>query len=81
MDWTRPNNQKELQQFNEMVNYISQFMPHAATITEALTELTGDAEWLWRDLQETALQAVKRAAEDHKVLNPIDYDNSDMIDC
>ena len=66
MDWTRPNNQKELQKFNGMVNYISQFMPHAATITAPLTELTGDAEWLWTDLQEAAFQAVKRAAEDHR---------------
>ena len=79
MDWTRPNNQKELQKFNGMVNYISQFMPHAATITAPLTELTGDAEWMWTDLQEAAFQAVKRATEDHKVLRPIDYDNSDMI--
>ena len=79
MDWTRPNNQKELQRFNGMVNYISQFMPHAATITAALTELTGDEEWLWTDLQKTAFQAVKRAAEDHKALRPIDYDNSEMI--
>ena len=62
-----------------MLNYISQFMPHAATITAPLTELTGDAEWLWTDLPETAFQTVNRAAEDHRVLRPIDYDNSDMI--
>ena len=79
MDWTRPNNQKELQRFNGMGNYISQFMPYSATITAPLTELTGDAEWLWPDLEETGFQAVKRAAEDHKVLRPIAYDNSDMI--
>ena len=54
-------------------------MPHTATITAPLTELTGDAKWLWTDLQETAFQAVKRAAEDHKVRRPIDYDNSYMI--
>ena len=59
MDWTRPKNQNELQRFNALVNYISQFMPHAATITAPLTELTGDAEWLWTDLQEIAFQAVK----------------------
>ena len=46
MDWTKPNNQKELQRFNGMVNYILQVMPHAATITAPLTEPTGDAEWL-----------------------------------
>ena len=79
MDWTRSNNQKELQQFNGMVNYISQFIPHAATITALVTELTGDAVWLWTALQETAFQEVKRAAEDHKILRPIDYDNSDII--
>ena len=45
MDSTRPNSQKELPRFNGMVNYISQFMPHAATITAPLTELTGDAVW------------------------------------
>ena len=78
MDWTRSNKQKELQLFNGMVNYISQFMPHAGTITAPLSELTGDAEWLWTDLQETAFQEVKRGTEDHKVLRPIDYDNSDM---
>jgi len=46
MDWTRPKNQKELECFNGMVNYISQFLPHAATITAPLTELSGNAEWL-----------------------------------
>ena len=30
-------------------------------------------------MQEAAFQAVKRAAKEHKVLRPIDYDNSDMI--
>jgi len=44
MDWTRPKNQKELERFNGMVNYISQFLSHAATITAPLTELTGNAE-------------------------------------
>ena len=27
IDWTRPESQKELQRFNGMVNYISQFIP------------------------------------------------------
>ena len=54
-------------------------MPHAATITTPCTELTGEVEWLWIDLQETAFQAEKREAEDYKVLRHIDYDNSDMI--
>ena len=59
MDCTRPQSQKELQQFNGMVNDISQFIPHIATITASLTELSGNAEWLWTDLQEAAFEAVK----------------------
>jgi len=56
MDWTRPESQKELQRFNGMVNYISQFIPHIATITAPLTELCVNAEWLWTDLQEAAFE-------------------------
>jgi len=79
MDWTRPESQKELQRFNGMGNDISQFIPHIATITAPLTELSGNAEWLWKDLQEAAFKAVKRAADKHKVLRPIDNNKPDMI--
>jgi len=44
MDWTSPEIQKELHRFNGMVNYISQFIPHIATITGVLTELSGKAD-------------------------------------
>jgi len=46
MDWTRPESRKELQRFTGMVNYISQFTPHIATITAPLTKRSGNAEWL-----------------------------------
>jgi len=79
MDWTRPDNQKELQRFNGIVNYISQFIPHIVTITAPLTERSGNAEWLWPDLQEAAFEVVKRAADKHKVLRLMDYNKPDMI--
>ena len=79
MDWTRPESQKELQRFNEMVNYISQFIPHLATITAPLTEQSENAEWLSTDLQEAAFEAVKRRADKHKVLRLIDYNKPVMI--
>jgi len=78
-DWIRPESQKELQRFNGMVNYITQFIPHIATITAPLTELSGNAEWLWTHLQEAVFEAVKRAADKHKVLRPIAYNKSDTI--
>jgi len=62
-----------------MVNYISQSVPHIATITAPLTELSGNADWLWMDLQEAAFEAVKRAADKHNVLRPVDYYKPHMI--
>jgi len=79
MDWTRPDSQKELQRFNGMVNYISQFIPHIATITAPLTELSGNAKWLWTNRQEAAFDALKGAADKYKVLRPIDYNKPDII--
>jgi len=79
MDWTRRESQKELQRFNGMVNYISQFIPHIATITAPFTDLSGNAEWLWTDLQEAAFEAVKRVVDKHKVRRQIDYNKPDMI--
>jgi len=61
-----------------MVNYVSQFMPHVATITALHRELSGNAEWLWMDLQEVAFEAVKPAADNHQVLRPMDYNKPDM---
>ena len=79
MHWTTSQNKKELQRFNGIVNYILQFIPHIATITVPLTELSGNEEWVWTDLQDTAFEAVKRAADKHKVLRPIDYSKPDTI--
>jgi len=79
MDWTRPESQKELQPFNGMVNYISQFIPHIATITAPLTELSGKAEWLWMDLLEAVFEAVKQGGDKHQGLRPIDYNKANMI--
>jgi len=79
MDWTRPESQKEMLRFNGMVNYISEVIHHIATITAPLTELSGNAKSLWTELEEGAFEAVKRAADKHKVLRPIDYNKPDMI--
>ena len=79
MDWTRQHNNKELQRFNGRVNYISQFIPHIVTIPAPLTELSGNAEWVSTDLQDTAFEEVKRVADKHKVHRPIDFRKPDTI--
>src|ERR1700712_1639645 len=44
--WTKPRNMKQLQEFHRVVNYISQFIPHLASITARLTSFTGTEEFV-----------------------------------
>ena len=44
--WTTPKNKKQLQEFLGVVNYVSQFIPHLASITAPLTSLTGTEEFV-----------------------------------
>ena len=45
--WTTPKNKTQLQEFLGVVNYISQSIPHIASITAPLTSLTGTEEFVW----------------------------------
>ena len=44
--WTTPRNKKQLQEFLEVVNYISQFIIYLMSITAPLTSLTGTEEFV-----------------------------------
>ena len=44
--WTTPRNKDQLQEFLGVGNYISQFIPHFASITAPLTSLTETEEFL-----------------------------------
>jgi len=79
IDGTRPESQKELQQFKGIVNHISHLILPMATITAPLTELSGNAEYLSTDLQEAAFKAGKPAADKPQVRRPIDYNKPDII--
>jgi len=80
-DRTRPENQIEWLRFNAMVNYIWQFIAPIAivTIIVPLTDVCGNAKWLWTNLKEAAFEAVRQAAGKHTVLRAIDYNKSEMI--
>ena len=58
-----------------MVNYISQFLPHIATITAPLTDLTGNAEFVWTPTHDTAFQNIKTLADDKAVITPINHES------
>ena len=71
---TTPRNKKRLQEFLTVVNYISQFISHLASITAALTSLTGTEEFVWTATHDQAMENVKRAAVDNQVMKPTDHE-------
>jgi len=74
-EWTTPKDRKELREFLGLVNYISQFLPHIATITAPLTDLTGNAEFVWTPTHDTAFQNTKRLADDNEVIRPSNHES------
>ena len=44
--WTTPTTKRQLQEFLGVVNYISKFLPHLATLTAPLMALTGIVEFV-----------------------------------
>jgi len=74
--WTTPKNKKQLQEFLGVVNYISQFIPHLASITARLTSLTGTEEFVWTATHDHAMDNVKRAAAHNQIMKPIDHESA-----
>ena len=58
------------------MNYISQFIPHLASITASLTSLTGTEEFVWTATHDQEMENVKRAAAHNQVMKPIDYESA-----
>ena len=59
-----------------VVNYISQFITHLASITAPLTSLTGTEEFVWTATHDQAMENVKRAAAHNQVMKPIDHESA-----
>ena len=73
---TTPRNKKQLQEFLGVVNYISQFIPHLASITAPLTSLTGTEEFVWTTTHDQAMETVKRAAAHNESIQPLDHESA-----
>ena len=74
--WTTPKNKKQLQEFLGVVNYISQFIPHLASITAPLTSLNGTEEFVWTVTHDQAMENVKRRAAHNQVMKLIDHESA-----
>jgi len=74
--WTSPKNKKQVQEFVGVVNYISQFIPHWASIPAPLTSLTGIEEFVWTATHDHTMDNIKRATAYSQIMKPIDHESA-----
>jgi len=72
--WTTPRKKKQLQKFLGVLDYISQFIPHLASITPPLTWLTGTEEFVWTAAHAHDMENVKQAAAHNQIMKPIEQE-------
>jgi len=71
-----PKNKKQLQEFLEVVSYITQFIPHLASITAPLTSLTGTEELVGTVTHDHDMDNVKRTAAFNQIMKLIDHESA-----
>jgi len=71
--WTTPTTKRQLQELIRVVNYISKFLPHVATLTAPLTALTGTAEFVWTALHDLAVTNIKKLRAGARIMKPVDH--------
>ena len=85
-NWTRPQNQKDVESFLGFMNYHREFVPHFAEISVPLYQLTGKGKFMWDSAQEDAFVELKKRVTEATMLNypsndevfVLDTDASDM---
>ena len=70
-DFPEPPDKKQLQAFIGIVNYLSKFLPHLASIAACLTELQGTTRtWRWTDTHKEAFNQCKDLINSSQVIKP-----------
>ena len=65
----RPGNNKQLQRFLGMVNYVRQFCPQLGTVAAPLSELrVATTHWKWTDMHDVLFEEVPALIMCNKVL-------------
>ena len=73
-NWSTPTKRKELQGFMGMVNYLSTYVPHLATVAASLTMMCEDAvKFIWEPIHDASLQQVQDIISVVAILKPINY--------
>ena len=68
-----PEDQKELQKFMGMVNYLAKFIPNLSNIAVPLKELLKkDTAWHWEEIHQNAFEEIKQRVTEEKILQYYD---------
>ena len=74
IQWRTPRNLKDVQKFNGMIQYLSQFLKDVTVYTTPLTSIcSGGQDFLWTELHEKCFEELKRLVAEAPIINPIDY--------
>ena len=72
--WKEPTKKKEVQSFLGFCNFFRRFIRGFSGVARPLTQLTGNAEWVWKQEQQDAFDELKRRiAEDPVLLIPREH--------
>ncbi|SJL15338.1 uncharacterized protein ARMOST_18831 [Armillaria ostoyae] len=66
--WPTPTKKKELQSFLGFTNFYRKFIKNYSKVVQALTQLTGNAEWVWGAAQNQAFQQLKKQMAEDVIL-------------
>ena len=74
LHWRRPRNFNDVQKFNGMIQYLSQFLKDVTVYTAPLTSMCSNGkEFVWGDLQEKCFTELKRLVARAPIIKPIDH--------
>ena len=75
-----PKNISEVKSFLGMAQYVSRFVPHYATITTPLRELTRkDAPWIWEDRHKKSFENLQQALAGAQFMEYLDARKSSEL--
>jgi len=78
--WRRPRNFNDVQKFNGVIQYLSQFLKDVTVYTAPLTSMCSNGkEFAWGDLQEKCFTELKRLVSKAPIIKPIDHRVNEKI--
>lgn len=79
-DWRSPRNYHDVQRFLGMIQYLAQFLPGVAVLTDPLSSMVKNGNAFdWRPVHEICFQRIKDLCCKTPILKPIDHSNEEPI--